>query len=266
MPMQTRYVHSAMCAFAFAALALPISGCTSRRALLDSLTSGEGPAQTTASTSSDAGNADPGSLTEEQWSQAMSKIPVPTIGCFEASRPKLEWEEVPCANIPPHPLGPAVGSRSPGQLIGVAGPGNDYSAQLVAGTITTAVGKFQSVSGVTSLVDSNSGLSNQYTLQLNTSYFSSAICNGAAVPGNCSAWQQFAYENNGGNSITWMQYWLLHYVNPCPSGWNTGPASLGLGDDCYTDSHMKTFVPAQALTDLQTFPSRAPSWLPETTR
>jgi hypothetical protein len=236
-----RYVHGATCAVTFAVLVLPMSGCTSRPALLDSVSSGTVPG---------AGSADPASMSEAQWAQEMSKIPVPTTGCFEAAHPKLEWVEVPCANIPPHPLGPAVSNGSPGQIIGIAGPGNDYSAQVPHGTITTAVGRFQSVSGVTSENDSLSGLSNQYTLQLNTSYFQSSICNGAADPSQCSAWQQFAYENNGGNSVTWMQYWLLHYVNPCPSGWLQGPVSLGLGDDCYTDSHMKTFVPAQALTDL----------------
>src|SRR6266700_3038418 len=102
-----RYVRGAMCAVAFAVLLLPGSGCTSRRAL-DPETSGEDPV---------AGNSDPTSRNEAEWAQARSKIPVPTIGCFEAAHPKLEWEEVPCANIPPHPLGPASSTRSSGQLI-----------------------------------------------------------------------------------------------------------------------------------------------------
>jgi hypothetical protein len=69
-----KVVNRAMCAFAFAVLAHPISGCRSRRALLDSVTSGEHSTQKTASNAGDAASADPSSITEEQWAEAMSKI------------------------------------------------------------------------------------------------------------------------------------------------------------------------------------------------
>ena len=62
------------------------------------------------------------------------------------------------------------------------GGGNDVSAQ-VASQISEAIGPFDSVTGVTS-VSSPGGISG-FSLQLNSSFFTSSACNGAANPSIC---------------------------------------------------------------------------------
>lgn len=78
---------------------------------------------------------------------------------------------------------------------------------------------------VTTEYDSGNGLSNTYSLQLNSQYISGApVCAGAKVPANCKAWQQFTFGNEGAGSNQFgavtMQYWLVDYVNKCPTGWH----------------------------------------------
>ena len=36
----------------------------------------------------------------EAWRKAMVKIPLPKNGCFQASYPNKEWQEVPCSKAP----------------------------------------------------------------------------------------------------------------------------------------------------------------------
>jgi hypothetical protein len=168
----------------------------------------------------------------EAWRATMSRIPKPKEGCFKATFPKTEWQEVPCVTPPERPYPPARGPRSE-----TVGDGDDWSAQ-VSGNIFSAVGSFFSVIGVTSESDP-SGQSG-FALQLNTNTFSTSSCSGAADPAACQGWQQFIYSNAG---VVFMQYWLLGY-GTCPKGWNT------FGSDCWKNIPRGTAVPVQNITDL----------------
>ncbi|HEY1830464.1 MAG TPA: hypothetical protein VGG38_09490, partial [Acidimicrobiales bacterium] len=126
------------------------------------------------------------------------------------------------------------------------GNGTDYSA-VVAGKISSATGSFDNVSsGITEtgqFNDSGPQLANTFTLQLNSQFFyGSPACSGAAIPGDCEAWQQFVYEDDQYN-IVFMQYWLIFYDTTCPSGWNTYSYTHGSNHytDCYMDSPQSIF-------------------------
>ena len=80
--------------------------------------------------------------------------------------------------------------------------------------MTSATGSFPSVTGVTSLTNS-SGISDAYSLQLNTKPFSNPLCAGHPM---CLAEQQFVYSNSSGSAF--IQYWLISYNDdPCPDEW-----------------------------------------------
>jgi hypothetical protein len=110
---------------------------------------------------------------------------------------------------------------------------------VITGHISTAVGSFDSVSGVTS-VTSEFG-PDDYSLQLNANAFSSSACSGAGTPATCQGWQQFIFSNGqcmtgGGNyPCTFMQYWLLGWgKTTCPSGWTF--MLNGTDDECFMSS------------------------------
>src|ERR1700692_979228 len=112
------------------------------------------------------------------------------------------------------------------------GNGNDVSAQ-VSGHISEAVGSFDSVTGVTS--ESGTGPfsgPNAFTLQLNSNFFASPACSGAANPSNCRGWQQFIYANVSCPHCAFIQYWLLGFGSTnCPSGWMS--FNNGGDDECF---------------------------------
>jgi hypothetical protein len=155
------------------------------------------------------------------WRIAMAQRPLPKKGCFQAEYPRREWREVACVEAPNYPMPPKTGVRPL-----VVGNSNDVSARAPSGFISTAIGSFDSLTNVTSLSGpiGNTGppIANAYTLQINTNFFSNSICSGAAVPANCSAWEQFVFENNNVSHRAFIQYWIIQYDNPCPAGqsWN----------------------------------------------
>ena len=197
-----------------------------------------------AQTSADQGAPTPPSVTVqpsqqqlESWRKNMPAQP-PRQGCFTSAYPSNQWQEVPCTTAPAVPFRPARGPRSD-----TVGNGNDVSAQ-VSGHISEAVGSFDSVTGVTS--ESGTGPfsgPNAFTLQLNSNFFSSPACSGAANPSNCLGWQQFVYANVSCPHCAFIQYWLINYNATCPSGW------MASGGDCFTNSAAVN-VPAQAITNL----------------
>ena len=77
------------------------------------------------------------------WHKDMRQVPKPHPGCFTSAYPSREWQELPCTSAPRHPYPPARGPR-PSQV----GNGNDVSAE-VSGSISEAVGSFDSVTGAT---------------------------------------------------------------------------------------------------------------------
>lgn len=189
-------------------------------------------------TSAESMFARPVTPSKEEWRKAISRRSLPKEGCFRASHPSMTWEEVPCGKAPDVPYRPTksgAARRAAGAQI--VGNGTDYSAETPS-AISWAEGSFPSVTGVTSVTD---GSANNFSLQLNSNFFTgSSMCNGAASPASCLAWEQFVYAPGA----IFIQYWLINYNSTCPSGWNT------FGGDCWRNSASSAAVPTQAATNL----------------
>ncbi len=189
----------------------------------------------------------------ETWRTAMAQLPLPKKGCFEASYPSSEWREVSCTTAPGYPLVP---KRGPRPL--VVGAGNDICAEAPTGFISMAIGSFDTVNNVTSESSpiGNSGVPvpDAYTLQVNTNFLQSTVCNGTGNPAECAGWEQFAFWNDGPTGNTgriWIQYWIIKYNNPCPAGWNQFMFSNSPDIYCWRDSDKVVDFPNQPITDLE---------------
>lgn len=167
----------------------------------------------------------------EAWRKSMARTPLPKKGCFKASYPSTEWQEVACTTAPDR--------NYPPRAFFTVGSAVDFSA-VVAGNIKSATGSFDSVNGVTS--ENNSGNPDTYSLQLNSEYFASPACAGAANPNVCKGWQQFIYSTTFASAF--IEYWLINYAAPCPAGWTT------LSVHCLKNSVSAMPVPAQPIANL----------------
>jgi hypothetical protein len=147
----------------------------------------------------------------EAWRTSMKQTPLPYRGCFKASYPTTEWQEVACTTAPDYPLQPARGARSK-----TVGNGHDFTG-VVSGLLSQAEGSFPTVTGLAS--------SNAYSVQLNTNLFYTPAFKCGTT--DCVGWQQFVFESSGS---VYMQYWLLGYGTSCPSGWTEYQGS------CYKNS------------------------------
>lgn len=173
-------------------------------------------------------------------------------GCFRASYPNLEWEQMECKTVIPraHPTPRSATAGKGGQTVGNT---QDYVAEST-GLITGTLGTFPTVTGVTS--EKSVGVAsfggggilgpNEYTLQINTNpNGTSSACAGIA---GCTIWQQFVYATDYttvGQATVYMQYWLLNWgSSACPSGYTKSGSS-----DCYTNSLGAT-APDMAITSL----------------
>jgi hypothetical protein len=168
-------------------------------------------------------------LMQENWRETIARTGVPHEGCFEAQFPSAVWVEAACTVAPDKVYLP---HGRPGPQ--TVGNGTDYAAS-VSNLISTAVGTFPTVTGVTKETD---GSSNVYSIQLNSNFMSTAACNGHS---GCLAWEQFVYSSQ--EQSAFMQYWLIDYGNSCPSGWNSYDGS------CYKNS-AAVAVPKQPITSL----------------
>ncbi len=185
-------------------LALLLSACSSEQApRVNAEPNGDQSPGSSAAMS--GGSADPGEAiselpSREEWHLAMQKIPLPGTGCFRALFPANSWEEVPCEVAPQRPYGgPRIAAKGGPQNVG---NGIDTVA-VVPGLISSSIGSFPVVTGVTS--ETSAGISDNFSLQLNSSFFPSAACSGAANPSSCLGWQQFVFDSMG---QLFMQYWL----------------------------------------------------------
>jgi hypothetical protein len=178
------------------------------------------------------------SLAREAWRQNMAQIATPSQGCFHAHYPSIVWQQVACgtvrSDVHPTPHHYLFGAPQ------TAGNGNDYTLQT-SGLISSAVGTFPSVSGVTSEQSvgvpayGDGGIlgANEYSVQLNTQFTSTtAACKSHS---GCTVWQQWVYATDyseDGEGAIFMQNWLIGYGSSrCPSGFG----SDGEGD-CYGNS------------------------------
>jgi len=189
----------------------------------------------------------------EAWAKTMHHTHAPKVGCFEASYPSTQWQEVQCA--PPNGWRPDLyqrlkKKRGSGETVG--GAGGDIIAEAPTGLLFSNVeGSFPTVNGVTSESDSG-GIqagANEYTLQLNTNFSPSAIGLCAGFP-SCQTIVQYVLSTNAPVSLTdgaptnqtqiFIEPTLYNYgndptgtapTNICPSGWSDF-GYIGPGDYC----------------------------------
>jgi len=187
------------------------------------------------------------------WRTALMRIALPSAGCFKASYPSMTWERIACST-PPHLLYPVP--RSARRAHTNVGDGNDYTAQTSA-VMSSAIGSFPKVTGVTSVTSTpNPSFGNDcecgkdsYTLQLNSSFFSTAACGSTK---NCAGWEQFVYENPTGSSKAslFIQDWLipanLTGSIKCPKGAGWESADGG----CVQNSPSSVSIPNQTIANL----------------
>jgi uncharacterized repeat protein (TIGR03803 family) len=152
------------------------------------------------------------------------------------------------------PAADARGGNSPDTVGG--GGANDFVAQVTSGFISTAEGSFLSVTpGITETgIDpyTRQPTANAFTLQLNTNTFTVPTTSSCSFKSH-NAWQQFVFDNYSINTTSgsppepaqaYIQYWLLGYGTPCPTGWTPYLNS------CFRNSHESVPIPVQTAADL----------------
>jgi len=187
--------------------------------------------------------------TRESWRQLMARMPAPKPGCYTATYPSAQWQEVPCTTAPQRPYPRAIGA---GPATVGAGDSGDFSAVATGGPITLATGSFK-VTGVTSVSDGSGPTT--FSLQLNTNTFASTPSTLCASQPGCFAWQQFIYSNSSncksGGSCVFIQYWLVNHTSPCSAAptvagnsWIFSPATATAAGGCFINGQA-TAVPTQ---------------------
>jgi hypothetical protein len=184
-------------------------------------------------------SATAGTQLHAAWRAAISRTALPGKGCFTATYPATIWTQVACTAAPDRDYAPG---HAP-----VAGGGNDFAA-AVSNPVSTAVGSFPTITGLKS--EKNVGASDQYSLQLNTQYFTTPACAGSQYPPQCDGWQQFIFAQGGGRkgtSSAFMVYWVINYGPVCPTGWNQAALNCWIASSAVSVPHQKL----SALGDLQ---------------
>jgi hypothetical protein len=194
------------------------------------------------------------------WRSSLSRAGLPGAGCFYASYPAIAWSQIACST-PPNLLYPLTTHTLPAQGItpSSTGNGNDYTAQVAPRFISTAAGAFPTVSGVTSVKsvgnpaygDGGELGKNSYTLQLNSSFFSTAACGDIS---NCLGWEQFVYENPPGSTDAelFIQDWLVPTTSSGLSGCPPDKGWTFADGGCVQDSPTAIAIPNQKIADLGT--------------
>ena len=79
------------------------------------LTMPEGRAQTPSPSPPPAATQPPSVKTLHDWRRNMAQVPLPKKGCFTASYPNNQWQEVPCTTAPARPYPPTHGRKERGR-------------------------------------------------------------------------------------------------------------------------------------------------------
>ncbi|HEY1659504.1 MAG TPA: hypothetical protein VGG14_14215, partial [Candidatus Sulfotelmatobacter sp.] len=218
-----------------------------------------------------AQSSDSEAQARQVWRETMHHVETYGTGCFHASYPSTQWEEVECGGVPNYRSALAKHTGN-AQTETVAGNWYDYVAQAPSGHLLgSAVGSFPTITGVTAEktvnVPFNGGFSggltgpNEYTLQVNTNFANTAACDGYSY---CYAWQQYVVST-GGPTEVFIEYWLINYgvhqgnKDICPSGFiDIGQSFLfgGEGDMCVQNTastiiYEKGPIPITDLAGLQ---------------
>jgi len=207
----------------------------------------------------------------EAWHVTMHHTRAPRVGCFHASYPATQWQEVKCAPPPGwRSAKPRIRKGVQGghvQVGGDTGTSTDIVAQAPTGHFfSKVVGSFPMVNGVTSETGVGVALyggggvlgSNEYSLQINTNMPHTSACGSYSY---CYAWQQYVMATNTFVSLTsstltnetqvFIEYWLFNYgvdngTNICPSGFlYDGADSVGPGADCIQNGSATTITAGQ---------------------
>jgi hypothetical protein len=198
-------------------------------------------------TTANPGGKTAGSL--DSWHRALAQNRLPGAGCFQSTYPSIAWIRIACST-PPRLWFPVPPSRRPIRPLNV-GDGLDFTADTSPNLISTAIGAFPKVSGVTSVESEGccgiQGL-NSYSLQLNSYFFETSACGN--IP-NCAGWEQFVYSNPpSSEGELFIQDWLVPTegsgLSGCPpsEGWEY----VGIG--CVQNSPYGVSIPNVSITDL----------------
>jgi hypothetical protein len=183
-------------------------------------------------------------VSQLEWRGQIAQVPPPSSGCFHADYPSLTWRAVACITAPHIPLVPRSAQpeaprfvvSQPAKVGG--GSHNDYAAlvrddHITHDRIKWATGTFPFADQISSETDS--GMANHYSLQLNTKPFNEQLFNTPLCTGHatCIGWQQFVYQSDGyvigSTGFVHIQNWLVNYNAPCPQGWQAN------GGSCFMD-------------------------------
>jgi len=211
----------------------------------------------------------------QTWRQTLAKTPRPKKACYTATYPDTQWHEVFCKPKSTKLYPPRRGKGILPALVGGTN-GVDFTAQ-VTGHISEAEGSFDPNGTVVagqcsvpcdtmtdvcapSLTCSSPGATaNDFSLQLNTQFFTNtSTCSSAPAAGTwgqCQGWQQFVYESDGSGSI---QYWLAPWGpmgSTCPAGFTPfqyapTPTDPNPPLDCYNIVPNSTNVPSALASEL----------------
>jgi hypothetical protein len=157
---------------------------------------------------------------------------------------------IACAT-PPRLWYPVPPSRRP-KVTPNVGNGLDFTADTSPNLISTAIGAFPKVKGVTSVTSKGccgeQGL-NSYTLQLNSYFFPSSACGSIS---NCDGWEQFVFENPPGKSVAslFIQDWLVPTSGSGLSGCPPGKGWEYVGIGCVQNSPFSVEIPNVSITEL----------------
>ncbi|MGB8910186.1 MAG: hypothetical protein WCC84_15680 [Candidatus Cybelea sp.] len=200
----------------------------------------------------------PNAAAMELWHRSLARNPLPGSGCFQATYPSTQWKRIACST-PPHLLYPVPASRIEALAQNV-GNGADFTANTSPNLMSTGVGAFPQVTGVTRVKSVENPLFgccgdngvNSYTLQLNSYFFSTTACGNIQ---NCAGWEQFVYENPPGSSKgqLFIQDWLVPTgrsgLSGCPSGKGWQFADGG----CVQNSPTAVSIPNVSIKSLGNF-------------
>ncbi len=180
---------------------------------------------------------------QQDWRTAIAAVPQPKKGCFTTKYPSLEWQEIPCVDGPKYPMPPKSGI-----VPNIVGNGDDIAAQAPSGTISSAIGSFDTLTSVTSesgpIANAGPTHPDTYTLQINTDFFTTTVCS-ASPSASCRGWEQYVFENNPSNHRAFIQYWLINFDTTCPANFMSFP--LGGHTDCVQLSNLSGAVPTTAV-------------------
>ena len=197
------------------------------------------------------------------WRDFIATAPPPHVGCFTAAYPRTNWREVPCRRGPQIPND--VGGKS-NDFVAVDTPlviqAPNGSPLPILRPIHFVEGTFPTVTGVTSVNDSVTTNSGDYSLQINTNRFDTSFCNGIA---GCQGFQQFVYASNDGDGTTsipghlYIQYWLVNFGANCPASNPPDPRNdfrhppVPGSMNCFKNGPNDMFLDQFPITQLQNF-------------